>query len=245
MPRIMPDESVLAKYLIKTHGIFKVVTFHPENQTVDIIQDVYDLSLDPLGKIVKENEFDIPVAYSLNIPKMLYDIPVKQLRWGQFSIECCPKKGDTGYVEYFHDDIRDWMKDGGVSVPDSAKKFIPGSCIFVPFVPNLKNLKEDYVDSESKLRIKSKNAMIEIIDEDNGHPIINIISTGGTTNITATTTNVNGNLKVTGEITADGNIKSKSDVLADGISLKDHTHGFTYIGAGTGSSPQTGTTEAP
>ena len=55
---------------------------------------------------------------------------------------------------------------------------------------------------------------------------------------------VDGDITATGTITATGDIKSTDgDIIAGEISLKNHTHNFTYVGAGQGSSPQNGTTE--
>ena len=52
--------------------------------------------------------------------------------------------------------------------------------------------------------------------------------------------NVTGDINVTGEINCTGTVTGDTDVIGGGISLKNHTHG--YIGAGTGSSPQTSDT---
>ena len=58
-------------------------------------------------------------------------------------------------------------------------------------------------------------------------------------------TEFNGNSTLNGDNTTTGKITASDDVLGGGISLKDHSHDFNYIGAGQGSSQQSGTTEKP
>ena len=163
----LPEATVAAKFVIKTHYIMRVLEFHPETQTVDLIQDVFEMTNSPFGNTVYRNEFGNIVACLPKELDILYDVPVKQLRWGQFEIQACPVEGDTGYIEVFVDDIQDWIKDGSRSIPWSVDKFVKKNCVFVPFVPNKKNASSTYPADNTQLVIRSKNASITITDDGN------------------------------------------------------------------------------
>lgn len=238
----------------------RVIEFHPETQTVDLIQDTYEFTNSPVSDVVMTNELGVNVAVTLAPQTVLFDVPVKQERWGQFQIQACPVEGDTGYIEVFTDDIRDWVLNGSDSIPWSDNKFVKGNCVFVPFIPNHTNAAEDYPVDNYSFVIKSNNASIKITDkpaEQGEDPIVDITATANTMNVFGDVTlngdlNITGNMTVNGEITAtetisaEKDITSKTDVIGGGVSLKTHTHNFTVTTTGTAAT-QTGSgiTEAP
>lgn len=269
--RQFPDESIAAKYLINTHMMVRVIAFHPENQTVDVVQEVYDYVNTTEGDFVVQNEFGIDVTANVKVLDVLYDIPVKQERYGQFSIRCCPKEGDTGYLEIFTEDLQDWFKNGGPSVPWAALRFLRKNSVFVPFVPNNKNCATDYPTTNESLVIKSKRIAVNITDPEQGNESINISMSNGvsltisadgsitancsnaTINASSTTitgnTTINGTLQVDGAVTTGSTIQSGGDITSggdvttsDGTSLDNHTHPFNYS---AGPTPAQGTTNAP
>ena len=150
-----PDESIYAMYLVKTHYIMKVVAFHPETQTVDLIQDVYEFGNTYVGQFVRRNEFGEDIVVGLKEPDVLYGIPVKQERWGKWHMQCCPAVGDTGYIEVMTNDIQDWVENGSLSIPWSDDHFLKKSCVFVPFVPNKTNCDPEYPANNDSFVIKS------------------------------------------------------------------------------------------
>ena len=245
--RQFPDESIAAKYLINTHMMVRVIAFHPETQTVDVVQEVYDYVNTTEGDFVVQNEFGIDVTANVKVLDILYDIPVKQERYGQFSIRCCPKEGDTGYLEIFTEDLQDWFKNGGPSVPWAALRFLRKNSVFVPFVPNNKNCATDYPTTNESLVVKSNRVTMTISDPEQGNESVslsmsngvsltisadgNIIVNGTNATINASSTTINGSLQVNGEvttsstITSGGDINSGGDVItSSGISLDNHTH---------------------
>lgn len=245
--RQFPDESIAAKYLVNTHMMVRVIAFHPETQTVDVVQEVYDYVNTTEGDFVVQNEFGIDVTANVKVLDVLYDIPVKQERYGQFSIRCCPKEGDTGYLEIFTEDLQDWFKNGGPSVPWAALRFLRKNSVFVPFVPNNKNCATDYPTTNESLVVKSNRVTMTISDPEQGNESVslsmsngvsltisadgNIIVNGTNATINASSTTINGSLQVNGEvttsstITSGGDIKSGGDVItSSGISLDNHTH---------------------
>lgn len=206
----IPDEAIAAKYVIKTHYIMRVLAFHPETQTVDLIQDVFEFANTPMGTHMIENEFGNVVTVAIKKPDILYGIPVKQLRWGQFEIQACPVEGDTGYIEVFTNDIQDWVENGSRSVPWSDSHFMKKCCVFVPFIPNKKNASTTYPADNTRLVIRSKNASITITDDGERSSI----SLGAqTVEVSAPEgVNITGNMNVEGEVTANG------------VPLSAHTH---------------------
>lgn len=249
----LPDEALASKYVIKTHYVVHVLKFYPESQTVDVIQDTFEFSNTPLGDMTIKNEFGQTVTVGLLEPSIIYGVPVQQLRWGQFTIQAAPKPGDTGYIEVFTNDITSWKREGGIAIPWSDRHFVKESCVFVPFIANDTNATEDYVSDENTLVIKSNNATVKITDkeEEGQDPVVDIETTSKTVHINAEdgvsvdgNVDITGDLTVSGTITADGDIKSTNgDVVAGTVSLKNHTHMFTYS-AGPSAGAQ-GTTNTP
>lgn len=246
----LSEQTIAAKYVVRTHEIMRVIEFHPETQTVDLIQDMFEFCNTPMGEITIKNEMGRTLNVGLLKPTVLYNIPVKQERWGQFQIQACPQPGDTGYLEIFTNDISAWLQNGELAIPNSDRHFLKESSVFVPFVPNSQNYSEDYVSDGTELIIKSNNATIKITDSDGEEPVVDIETTAKTVHVNAEDgVSVNGNvditgdLTVTGTITADGDIKSTNgDVVAGTVSLKNHTHPFEY---NAGPTPAAGNTTAP
>lgn len=251
--------ALASKYVIKTHYIMRVIEFYPETQTVDLIQDVFEYTNAPFGDMTVNNEFGNTVTVTLNNLDVLRGVPVKQLRWGQFEIQCCPKKDDTGYIEVFTNDIQRWVEEGGPSIPWSDDHFIKQNCVFVPFMPNHKNASTDYIANEdgtvdnTRLRIKSANASFTITDKPAENPedaVVDITTTAKTVNINAENgISLNGDVNVTGNITASGVIKASGDIVAGAgtsgeVSLQGHTHTIE-TGAPISTSQGPGTITAP
>jgi len=261
------NETLAALYVIKTHYIMRVIEFHPETQTVDLVQDVLEYTNYPYGDYTVCNEFGNSVVVTVKSPDMLYGIPVKQERWGQFHIQACPQPGDTGYIEVFTNDIREWMQKGAESLPWTDNHFDKKSCVFVPFIPNAKNAAEVYPQDGTQLIIKSNNASIVITDKpaeegSEEEPVVDITTTAKTLNINAEnglmiTGNIsaNGDISVKGKLEVDGEINATGDIVAGKggakeVSVLDHTHnvpgaglvapsgGGTVTGTATSTEPQ-------
>lgn len=237
---VYEDAAIAAKYLIKTNYICRVMAFHPETQTVDLVQDVLEFCNTPDGEFTINNEFGIDVSAGLVKPDVLLDIPVLQLRWGQFEIQCCPKEGDTGVLAVFVNDIHDWVENDGPSIPNTDNHFMKTSSVFIPFIPNKKNRAQDYPQDNNSLVIKSANAKITITDDGTNS---SIVAEAKTMEVKASDgVSITGDVAVTGKITATKNIESSGDVKAGSISLKQHSHPAGTLvapnGAVTGSTGQ-------
>ena len=253
-----PDAAVAAKYLINTHMMVKVLEFHPETQTVDVIQEVYDYVNTTDGSFVVLNEFGVEVPANVKQLDVLYDIPVKQERFGQFSIRCCPKPGDTGYLEIFTEDIQDWVENGGPSVPWATLRFMRKNSVFVPFVPNKTNCATDYPTTNGSLVVKSNRITLTLTDPEDGQSaesvslsmsngvLLTVSADGSVTvacdsvGITADQTTIHGKLHVDGEVTTGSTIAAGGDVTTGkGTSLDNHTHLIKQVFGVTPATPTT------
>lgn len=179
------DETILSKYMIKTHYIMKVVAFHPETQTVDLVQDVYEYTNTVAGEFSVINELGMEVTAALQTLDILYGIPVKQERWGKWHMQCCPAVGDTGYIEVMTNDIRDWVENGSLSIPWSDDHFKKNSCVFVPFVPNKTNCDPQYPATNDSFVIKSDKINITMSSPQEGDEKVVLKMTGVTLTIDA------------------------------------------------------------
>lgn len=227
----LPDEALASKYVIKTHYVVRVIEFYPEDQTVDVIQDMFEFTNTPLGDITVKNEFGQEITVRLLEPSIIYGVPVQQLRWGQFEIQACPQPGDTGYIEVFTNDIAAWKEEGGIAIPWSDRHFVKESCVFVPFVANQTNASKDYVSDKNTLVIKSATANITLTD--------NGITSDVKLQAKTITMEAEDGVSITGDVSIDGNVSctktvtAETDVVGGGVSLKDHTHQFTYSAGST------------
>lgn len=179
------DDIILSKYMIKTHFIMKVVAFHPETQTVDLVQDVYEYTNTIAGEFSVINELGMEVTAALQTLDIVYGVPVKQERWGKWHIQCCPAVGDTGYIEVMTNDIRDWVENGSLSIPWSDDHFKKNSCVFVPFVPNKTNCDPEYPATNESFVIKSDKINLTMTTPEEGKEKVTLTMTGITLTIDA------------------------------------------------------------
>lgn len=238
---VYEDAAIAAMYLVKTNYIYRVMEFHPEDQTVDVVQDVLEFANIPNGEFTINNEFGIDVAAGLVKPDVLLKIPVLQLRWGQFEVQCCPKKGDTGVLAVFTNDTLHWKAEGGPSIPNTDNHFMKSSSVFIPFIPNAKNCAQDYPQDNNSLVIKSANAKITITDDGTTS---SIVAEAKSMEVKAENgVAITGDVAVSGKITATKNIESDEDLKAGSVSLKQHTHSGSSLTttATVGDSPTPGT----
>lgn len=171
--------------MIKTHFIMKVIAFHPETQTVDLVQDVYEYTNTIAGEFSVINELGMEVTAALQTLDIVYGVPVKQERWGKWHVQCCPAVGDTGYIEVMTNDIRDWVENGSLSIPWSDDHFKKNSCVFVPFVPNKTNCDPEYPATNESFVIKSDKINLTMTTPEEGKEKVTLTMTGITLTIDA------------------------------------------------------------
>lgn len=250
---VYEDAAIAAMYLVKTNYIFKVVEFHPDRQTVDVIQDVVEFANAPDGEFIVNNEFGIDVRAGVLEPDYLTEVPVMQLRWGQFEVQCCPKKDDTGVLAVFTNDIRNWVNEGGTSIPRTDNHFMKSSCVFIPFIPNAVNCAQDYPTDNNSLVIKSANAKITLTDDGTTSDVkieSDTMTIGAQNGVSITgDVTIDGKLDTTGtissddDITSSGTVTASTDVKIGTLGLGTHIH--TAPSSGGPTTGPTSPTPAP
>ena len=208
--RIAAINSVL------TSDIFRVIAVNPENQTVDLEPCVKVWKSDPDGEIRIDSFGDYRRMSPTTDGVYLLNVPVQQIRCGQFSITIPVAVGDCGIVHFLRNDIQNWSVTGGQADALYVHPFDPQSCVYSGFVPN--DVSKDLNFNTNSLEIKSKSAIIRVSEESID------IETKSNVNIKAEAgVNVTGDTNITGKLTVSDTVTA-SDCLAGAISLKTHTH---------------------
>ena len=236
---ILKKAKLSAITRVRTADIYKVKAFYPENQTVDIESCVLPFIYDINGEL-KEDMFGEHRKMSQSkTPITIFRVPVQQFRCGQFSITAPLQVGDTGLLIFLKNDIEKWKVEGDTTGALFVTPFNINSCVFSPFVPNESN--KDSTFNANSLEIKSKSVIIRVNEE--------------TVEVTATESDITGNVKISGDLDVGGNITAGGDMTATGnvtatgtvtgsdcvagaISLTGHVHGGVTTGEGTTGTPQ-------
>ena len=211
---------------IYTTELAVVEAFYPQSCTIDATLMI--INTNASGEREKQ-------------PITLRDIPVRFPQMGNFVMYSPLVKGDTVYLHFSR---RDW--DNWLISQDKSRRVLPASkdrfdinCSYAEVgARNPVNPAADQRFLDKTHLAQGENGEQYITMSDEG-----IVINAGATKVTITNTggiqidpagNVeisNGNIQVTG-----------GDVIADGISLKNHTHGYTDDGTPAQTTPPTGGT---
>ena len=197
----------------------RVVRYDASRQMVSV--DVVQPEAMPDGEIV--------------LQPVIVEVPVSWPRAGGAHLTFPINQGDTGLIVFADRDIGAWVSEGATGAPDSKRTHSLTDAVFVPGIQgggvsaNANDVELQYRGSTIHIR---QSGQVEV-----NAPTV-VVSAGQTTINSATTNNgnvtINGNLTVSGltttggltsQGTAGGGVASfTGDVVADGISLKGHTH---------------------
>ena len=208
----------------------RVVRYEPERQMVQA--EVIQPEVMPDGEVVFQ-----PV---------IVEVPVSWPRAGGAWLTFPIARGDTGMLVFADRDIGAWVSENDEGDPDSKRTHSLTDAVFVPGIQgggvnaNADDVELQYQGSTIHIR---RSGQVEV-----NAP--NVVVNAGQTTINSPTTNngnvvINGNLNVSG-LTTTGGLTSQGtagggvatftgDVVADGTSLKSHTH--TDSIGGTTSAP--------
>lgn len=155
--------------------------------------------------------------------KPLDNIPILMLSGGGFSLSFPIKEGDIGWIVAADRDISVFKQVLKLFAPATYQLHRYKNSFFIPDKVNGFEISEDDTDA---VLLTSTDGLTKIS-----------IKPGQIT-LTAPQTVLNGNLQVNGTIEASDTITSNIDVIADGISLKSHTHSGVEPGEGNTGVPQ-------
>lgn len=155
--------TVDAQLSVMTHFIYTVIKVSDDGKFVDLVHNSLEweecidgdsLQVSPYGRVIK---------CSPKKPDVLFDVPVKQYREGDFHIRKRPKVGDVGYIEVFYQDIGTWKENGGFQAPQSINIMAKNSCVFVNGLI-AHNEDEDILPPQNILQIKGRTTLFEMQD---------------------------------------------------------------------------------
>lgn len=185
---------------LNCHRVGKIVAFNSDTFLCTV--KLFD-KLTYMGQEVDYSELP-------SLPLVVYGIPNKHLTFGNIvGAECIVHFNDT--------DMSNWLQTGEVYAPASARRhnFADG---FVELSP--RSLGKTFTYYASGLELKNGNTVIHLNDDGT------VEITNGTSTITmnGNTVAINGNVTISGDITATGTITGDTDVIAGTISGKTHVH---------------------
>ena len=169
---------------------------------------------------------------------VLINVPVSFPSAGGFNITLPVKQGDECLIIFSERSIDNWLQFGELKIPNDRRFHDLSDGVVIMGLKSNPNVLTDY-DPENLVIRNTANDVKVTIGADNNVAIDtpgNIAMNAATQiDIVSPIVNIDGDLAVTGAVTAD-TVDGSSEVTGGGIALSSHTHG--YIGAGMASSPQ-------
>lgn len=144
---------------------------------------------------------------SLTLPN-ISNVPVCAAGGGGYVASFPLQKGDTGWLIFADRDISIFKQNGVVSPANTYRKHNLADAIFIP-------------DVMGKANISDSGAVWQTLDGS----VKAVLSQSGLS--------VKGDISINGSITVTGTVTASVDVVAGGISLKEHIHGGVTGGSGT------------
>lgn len=165
----------------------------------------------------------------------IYEVPYFRQQAGSQALVIDPKKGDLGFIVIAGRDISNVLSAKDVSAPASFRMNHFQDAVYIPSMLCAKP--DEWIQAtENGWRIHAKDSnTIELNVKDSTLTINSDKATISCDVEIDGNLTCKKNLQVQGKITAQGNITSQSgDIIASGISLKNHTHSNGNEGAPTG-----------
>ena len=205
------------------------VAEYGEKQFVDVKPAISRLR--ETGEVISNDEITI------------YDVPVIWPSSGGALFSCPVVVGDTVWLSFSQRNIEDWLYSDGTQevIPGDSRHFSMTDAVAFPgLYTALSNLKPSTENVELKFgdHLISQRPSGELFIT-NGIGSVTLKSDGNIELRPASTVTVVGNVEVQGTIHATQNISSDTDVIADGVSGKNHTHTQTGHEAGVETDPPT------
>lgn len=211
---------------IYTMEVANVIAFYPESCTADVNLLLLNTT---------------PNATPSETPLTLYDVPVRFPQMGNFVMYAPLQEGDAVYLHFSRRDWDNWLlnpSNNKISYPKSVEHHSKNCAYIEAGARNLANPAADsrFLDKVHMVQGDSGQQYITMSDEgieiNAGATKVTISNSGGIQIDPAGNVEItNGNVQVTG-----------GDVIADGISLKNHTHGYVDDGNPAQTTPPIGGT---
>lgn len=188
------QSEAAVKQSVKVSDLVQVTKFDPERLTVDV---------QPLVKA------DIDASYESQRP--IVNVPVMCLTFGRFTVRPWYEPGEIGVILYNDSDTDNALSGGSETEPNTPRNHAPEDGKFIGGIKaDSMPLPAGIPDEALVLCNQAGDVFFAIMDAE--------IKSKGEWNHEGDV-NIEGNVTVKGNVTVTG-----GDVVADGISLKRHTH---------------------
>jgi len=166
----------------------------------------------------------------------IHNAPYFRLQGGTNAIIIDPRVGDIGVAVFSSRDISGVKRVRGASQTPSLRKFSLSDAVYIGGILNA--IPAQYIHFEdsgitvyspSKINLKAPEVVIDTT---------NFTVNASTTTVNAPSNQVNGEMTVTGGMTGGSGMTMTGDITADGISVKNHTHGGVQSGGSNTGVPQ-------
>jgi len=191
---------------------------------------------------------------------IITEVPIGYTQTKKYSITLPINTGDTGQLIFNERQLDNWIVNNEIKEPDDTRKHSLSDALFIPnFVSRINNIPNI---STSELEIRTRDNLTKLRVNENGTitaDCINFVVNSTNTTINATAkfkvvspvsefsaaVNVLGLLSasaysglVGSSMTTNVNLETTKDVIASGISVKNHTHSGVQTGSGNTGVPQ-------
>jgi len=133
----------------------------------------------------------------VNLP-VLVDVPLRYPRSKTFSITFPIEIGDHVLIIFAERSIDTWLKEGGIQDPFDVRKFHLSDAFAIPSMYPQTDVIPDFNSSDLELKTNSGNTKIKVKAEGVD------VNTSTEVNITAPQSNINGNVKINGNLDVTG-----------------------------------------
>lgn len=193
-------------------------------------------SVQPVVKrVFRTEENNEELLSPLPLP-ILINVPVQFPRGGGFSLTFPVKKGDECLLVFCERSIDNWHKFGGVKEP-TARRFhdLSDATAFVG-ISSVPNKIPNYDPDNTVIKKDNGNVYISLNDDNTldiySNDTVNITATSEC-NITSPTINLNGNVNISGLLTANANTVISGTVSNNGVNIgSTHIHSQSTDGGG-------------
>lgn len=165
--QLLANNLIDAKLSVNTHFLYTVIKVSENGKFVDLIENTLDWTECTDGDVFMVDPYGNRILCSPKAPEVIFDVPVKQYKEGDYHIRKRPKVGDVGYIEVFYQDIGTWKDNGGFQAPQSINIMDKCSCVFVNGLI-AHNEDTDVLPPQNVMQIKGRTTTIELQDAVDG-----------------------------------------------------------------------------
>ena len=154
----------------------------------------------------------------------IVDVPLLFPSTSTYLITLPVNVGDKVLLVISQKSIEEFITSGKDAINTDQRVFDASDAVAIPGFNTWDNLPSSFSQTSLDIRNKANTQFIKIKSDN-------------TIDLKATTVNIEGNVNITGGLNATNTIVSNTNVIADGINLKNHVHGGVQSGGSNTTGP--------